>query len=333
MKGNTVVIDNGHAQQCVAWIKDGEIKTSVKPSRIEMGANGFSLAGAKTQTYYDVSSSTKYTVGENVSDPMPLNFKDYAISPMNRVLVNSSIRESGLGGEVSIITGLPFSYFFNNDGEINTKFIGKVKESMAETVLTNDNKPLPFKIANHQVMPESLAAFFDYAITMEEGDLSMKDINRPICIIDMGGGTVDITYIHVNQGSPSIDGKKSGTEQVGVIELKEKLKNKICQQLEIDNLPEAIIDKALKTGFVPYYEEQRDIQGLLTPLKKQMALQIYSIVQKTVGSGAELEGFLCVGGGASLISHELRDLGLKVLDVEEPDLANARGMIKFSLIQ
>lgn len=316
------VVDNGHAQQKCAYFDGGEIKLKISPSRAETGATSMGILNEGTNVY-DIADST-FTVGEDVQNPISLRSAQYAYSEVNAVLVHNSLHAAGFSGQkVVLATGLPYAHYYLN-GKPNLPLINKVKESLQVKVTPRNKTIPPIEIVEHHIFAESTAAFIDFGLDWETKQL-MK-ISRGVCVIDMGGQTTDITVV---DSSLSVDDKRSGSSNIGVLSIRDKLKQYISQKFDVSSLPDSVVDEALRTGVVTLWGQENDVTNEVVLAKRSQFDELIAFINEKIGDGAALDLILFVGGGANLLKDEMSKAKPYIKVPNNAEGANAGGLLKF----
>jgi plasmid segregation protein ParM len=321
-----VAVDNGYADQKIAyWAKDESgnnvIAELLLPSRAQMGAINISIDG-KSSGVYEIDGDA-WTVGNDVTEPESIRGQKYAYSELNTVLVNHSLIAAGFGGKkVRIATGLPFDHFYKNS-EVNGELLNKVKDSLKTKVKPRGDH-LTAIIAAHEIYPESTAAFVDFAVDMKTGEM-ITEIETGLAVVDIGGNTTDITYINPNN---TINTDRSGSRQLGVLNVRDRLGRLIKEHFKVDELRDAQLDKALRTGKCRIFGEDKDVSEQIDSAKRESVKKLMNYVEEVLGDAADLDLVLFVGGGAEILEKVIKEYPhAKVPD--RPQFANARGMLKY----
>jgi plasmid segregation protein ParM len=257
---------------------------------------------------------------------LPTRTDDFPYSDLNLALVYHSLLRAGADGEVSICTGLPFSQYYV-DGSKNRSLIEKKKQSFTRNVIAKNAITTPI-IVEHRICSEGVAGYFDLKYN-QDGSLNNEFddfINSGvICIVDIGGRTTDI----VTMDSDSISFNRSLTVDVGGMWLKDNLTTKIKAKLEVNAIPDKMIDDIIHNNGV-YPRKGIDFTEELKLLKKELADKISSHIKHSVKNTTDLSLIAFIGGGSLLLVDQLRSLYPKDLAkfVKDPVHSNARGMLK-----
>lgn len=330
-----IAVDDGFAETKVFGIIGNErIQFSIH-SAARTGAQGAveSMSKALVHPTYSTEGMI-YTVGANLQNAESARFDDYPFSGMNRAIVHHALRLAAkqvpalLETPITVATGLPlFSYYAG--GRPNHEFIGRKVHSLIQPIQATDGSPVT-QIASHQVFPEGLAAWVDYAM---DDDLAMRDgiDEQTIGVIDVGGRTTDIAVILPGQ---MIDHAHTNSVEVGVQDvlniLADRLNSRFSTQfgmrvaLTPHQLQEAI------TGSVKLFGKPQDVQQELQEAVREVVDRLQREVTKRLGNAAMLDKVLLVGGGAALFA-QLSDLLPNIEIPEDPSFANARGFAKYAM--
>ena len=298
------------------------------PSRIVRGAELISLGEAEDNVY-ETEGGDQYAVSPTLPF-MDTTFRDYAVSDLNRVLIHHALVKAGLGGQrVSIVTGLPVAdYYVAN--QPNREFIQrKIDNLLGRPVFNkNDNVTLAH-VVKHNVVSEAIAAFFDLLLDdqgNQRENIAALVQDGALGFVDIGGKTTDSAVI-INGGS-TVDGRRSGTDNLGGLSLHRAVEQRLKQHFKVGALTPAKVDQAVRTGVVKLYGKDLECAEIVNEEKAALAQQIIAATQRKIGDGADLERVYFVGGGAALLRDHLKDLFPHGEFVEDPQFANARGMLK-----
>lgn len=301
------------------------------PSRVAIGAQVISIGDGSDDNMYDTQEGNTYTVAEGLP-PIDTRFGDYDFSDINRVLVNHALIRSGMGGQpVKIVTGMPVAAYFIGNGP-NADLIERKKSNLTSRGVTNRNPSVKCPaITDASVTSEAIAAFFDLLLGMD-GSINER-IQRmvesgPIAIADIGGETTDCAVI-IN-GGKGVDAGRSGTARIGTLSLNAALEAKLKHHFKLDSLTAAKVEQAAMTGKLNLYREDKDVADIVNQEKRNLAAQIIAEIKRKLRDAADLEGVFFVGGGALLLRDQLIDLYPHAEMVEDPQFANARGMLKIA---
>ncbi len=323
-------LDDGYAFTKVA-LPDGRLLAI--PSRARIGQSGVTWIRAAPQCVFEYhTEGTTYSVGAVDGDPT--HFDGYPISGMNRAIVQHAMQQAGLSGQsVHVVSGLPVGAFYRNDGQQRQRSIQNKRDSLklavepVSTVGASHNESLKVSVAFHEVIPEALAAWYDYLIvTSDDGvTLDADRLSAPIAIVDIGGRTTDYVVVQ-NQGV--IHGS-SGSLNRGMLNVKAQVANGIQVQFDLDNIGELRLSEALESHRVRLHDKDHDVSALVIAAKRELVERLYAETRRQLGQGAELDRILFVGGGSVALAPDIADWFPNQQIADHPAFANARGMLKY----
>lgn len=321
-----VGVDDGYAETNVVVLDEsGGVKLQMSiPSRARAGSFATSVGDFSknkgVSPCYE-TEGTQFTVGD-FKDSETARFDNYPFSGMNRAIIMHALRTAGLSENLlNIGTGLPISTYFKN-GVVNKSAIDMKKESLKKAISALDNSAMP-RIKSHQVFPEGLAAFIDYAID-DAGELRINPNEETIGIVDIGGRTTDIAVVVPYL---TIDHARSGSQDIGVLNLLEALKSAVSEKLNAD-VPLHLIDKALRTRKLIAWGNSHDVGELIDECTKNVFERIVREMDRRFGSAVDITKILLVGGGARVFSNVSAQYPNIVIP-DDPEYANARGFAKY----
>ena len=325
-----VGLDDGYAYTKVA-LPDGRL-VSV-PSRARMGAAGVTWIREEEQRIFEYETEgTVYSVG--AVDGEPTQFDEYPGSAHNRVIVQHALQEAGLSGRsIHMVTGLPVSAFYRNDGQQRRKVIQAKRDGLKLTVepifaKKSSNRPaLKTSIAFHEVIPEALAAWYDFVIvTLDDGvTLDADRLNAPIAIVDIGGRTTDYVVV---QDQGVVHGS-SGSLNRGMLDVKVRVANLIQERFDLSELGEQSISRAVDTKRLRLHGKDHDVSDMVMKAKRELVERLYAETRRKLGLGVELDRVLFVGGGSAALSSDIADWFPNQSIADHAAFANARGMLKY----
>lgn len=282
-----------------------------------MGNEDAGVGGYETQ-------GRQYTVDPDV-DGEDTRFDDYAISPINRVLVNHALHLAGLAGKRVVLgTGLPFQVYFNGDG-VNQKLLDSKVENLAIEVKPLSGASAPI-ILSQMVFAQGLAACIDH-VTDKDGNYRADfDRSAPIAVVDIGGRTTDSVVL---LGGEKVDHSVSGTGNVGISDVYDRITAELRTQFNVSRIRLVTIENAVRTGTIRFRGVEHNIEGIVKAAVSEVGPQIVREVQRRIGDAAEMTEVLLVGGGAPLLEAVMRDHYPHCVVPKDPEYANARGMLKF----
>jgi plasmid segregation protein ParM len=319
-----VAIDDGYAQTKVYGEKpDGTIgkyhmRSSVRPGRYGVG----SISGNGFLGLYETEEGP-FTASEDV-EAESTQFDNFHTSTMNRVLVNHGLVGAGYGGlRVDIFTGLPVADFFGRDGAMDEEKIALKKANLKKPVQLASGSGAVALINSIEVGCQAVAAYYDYAL---DDDLKeIRDTDGAIAIVDIGGRTTDIATVI---GGTRIDHARSGTANIGVLDVYKAVKQGIWAQEKIrDEFPINVIDKAVRTGTIKLYGDEMDVSKIVDEVKSEYLAKLKREIERQISTAAAMNRVVFVGGGSALFT-DIAGTFRNGYVSPDPEFANARGLYK-----
>lgn len=345
-KVHLVADDNGYADHKLAFINGTKIECIKIPTSVQIGGSSLtSVDGTKSGLYnvQDISAGQEggfqtYFCSAAVTQPLNLRNSEYPFSEANRVLMHHALHEAGFHGK-SVVVGvtLPFRDFYTSDGGLNTPYHHRTIENfMLNNVEGQEGGKV--KIDKARVFPEALSAFYDWGLD-DEGNMTpgYEDIDAndgSVLVVDIGGSTTDIVCVTLIDGNLMIDHSRSGTEKVGVLDVKEKI-NEAFQALtgvgHSSVLSQRAISKIMETGMHRSAGREVDMRAQVDQILKTVTHKIVTYLQSKAGSFHDYQAIRFVGGGAVLFGKALKTAVPAATMGDE--FANARGVLKYMLAQ
>ena len=325
---NTVQLglDDGYACTKLA-LENGRLLSI--PSRARIGHSGVTWMQSDQQQIFEYQTQGQvYSVG--AVDGEPTHFDGYPVSDMNRVIVQHAFQQAGLSGRsLQVISGLPVSAFYSHSGERRVKTIKQKTQSLkVEThCLGGTSAPLPACVAFHDVIPEALAAWYDYVIVEQEGGITLDQsrLAAPVAIVDIGGRTTDYVVVQ-NQG---IVHGSSGSLNRGLLDVKTQVAHSIQDAFDLTTVSEQRVAMALESNTIRLHGKEHDVSELIEVARQELVERLYTETRRLLGQGAELDQILFVGGGSAALAIHIADWFPNQLIAAHPAFSNARGMLKY----
>lgn len=318
-----VGLDDGYAFTKIA-LPDGRLLAI--PSRARVGQSGVTWIHEAEQriSEYETEDAV-YSVG--ALDGAPTHFEGYPWSGLNRAVVQHALQQAGLAGKsVHAVSGLPVSTFYRKSGEHRQEAITRKRDSLKHAVHPLSDA-LPAGIAFHEVIPEALAAWYDYVIVeLEDGvTLDADRVSVPVAIVDIGGRTTDYVVVK-DQG---ILHASSGSLQCGMLNVKQSVADGIQERFDLESLSEQLVSQAVEHKTVRLQGKEHDVAALVEAAMREVVERIHDETRRQLGLGIELDSVLFVGGGTVALSEHIANWFPHQAIAEHPAFANARGMLKY----
>ena len=319
-------LDDGYACTKIA-LADGRLLSIPSRARIGHAWVTWIRDGEQRIFEYETEGSV-YSVG--AVDGEPTHFEGYTTSAMNRVIVQHAFQQAGLSGRsLHVVSGLPVSAFYNHNGNRRASAINqKIRSLKIDTRCLGElSAPLSACVAFHDVIPEALAAWYDYVIVTNETGTSLdqKRVSAPIAIVDIGGRTTDYVVV---QDQGVVHGS-SGSLDRGLLNVKTQVTNSIQDAFDLTSISELRISAALETETIRLHGKDHDVSELIHIARQELVERLYSETRRLLGQGAELEHILFVGGGSAALAADIASWFPNQLIAAHPAFANARGMLKY----
>lgn len=326
-----VGIDDGHSDVKVV-LADGTTKKF--PTRIAHGAHAADFPGMETDitVFKVVDSDTTYTSHPflHEEDCIDVRFDGYPESDMNLVMVQNALINSGLAEQnVVVCTGLPVQNHYNSDGHINTEIVDAKIKNLGRPVKAGNLNGA--NIVKSYVATEAMASFIDAIMDMDgkKSNLYQKLTSDTVAVLDIGGKTTDFAVLH--EGGRIVDKRRLGSFQIGILNLKDEIKNFIKSDLKLNSLGIKHIESALNNGKFKYGGSEYDVSSQVEILKEAFVKNILQALDRKLGDLGDVEYILCVGGGSALLKDNLiSKYNGQAVVVDSPEFSNARGMFKIA---
>lgn len=324
LKVLNVAVDDGYAQTKLVG-EDPETGKMVKQiirSSVRQGRSGLSSFNGGGIDQYETEEGDVFTVSNEIESENT-QFDGFHTSQLNRVLVHHALRKSGYAGrKVNLVTGLPVADYFLDD-ERDIEHIEAKTSNLKLGVKGSDGGTMPI-VENVRVGCQAVAAWFDYVL---DDNLEQRaDVRGAVAIVDIGGRTTDIAVV---VGGNAIDHSMSGTENIGVLDVYNGVRKAIRREFKIkEKFPLDQLDAAVRTGEVKLWNKQHNVAELVEAVVGEHERKIAREVERRLGSAANLNAVVFVGGGSALFSTIAGHFPNGVMP-EDPEFSNAKGLYKY----
>lgn len=256
---------------------------------------------------YEVGINSRDALGNyyaRVLDP------EFTKTPNYLALVRGALSYINLPKISLLAVGLPVSLY--------QKRIKGLRERLVGIHPLADDKAV--EIEHVWAVPQPLGGLFYYAHENARWDIAESQVNL---VIDPGYFTVDwIVSI-----GPRINDARCGSFNGGVSEILSRLAKSIGPEIG------AVVDRVEGIEDALINNRKANIFGTEVDLKDHMdGARIYmrealSAIKNSVGSGADINNIIAIGGGSTLFMSAIKEAfpKHKILTVDEPAFANVRG--------
>lgn len=337
--------DDGHYAIKIAVMRPGaDIATFSMPARAWNGkVNSASLTESASSEGLDKlyeSADNEYvtiTADDMLGKYVDTRSNDYPTSTVNRALVHYALRQAGVAGPTSLVSGLPVDRFYA--GEVpNKELIDAKRLNLLKPIRCMADVDVPV-VEKHQVLSEAVAAYFDQRYG-DDGKLNQEfhELAKmaPIAMLDVGGKTLDTAV--VREGGTGLYKEMSGTADIGALSLYDQLNQELRNKFDLNkDVPIKYREYAVQTGKYTLYGKTHDVQAMVDRLLADFADQVRFEVSRRLDDASQFGRTLFVGGGAVLLER-FRDRVFPNLPPEaivipnNPSFANARGMAKAAFL-
>lgn len=181
-----IFCDDGSTNVKLAWVDNGDIKTSVSVNSFRDGWKVDGLGSRKTYNY--ILDGHKYTYDPVSEAAISTTHIEYQYADSNVLAVHHALLNSGLPTqEIALTVTLPISEFYTADCQKNELNIERKIANLMRPVTLNKGEA--FTISSVEVMPESLPAVFTRLVSDNVGEFEKS------LVIDLGGTTLDVGVI------------------------------------------------------------------------------------------------------------------------------------------
>ena len=329
----SVAIDDGYADIKTATGDIGQLRTGTFSTNLARGFRVHTALGAETTEdctgYYVLDDDQRYTAGNWITGE-ETRFDGFHFSPLNRVAVHHGLHMSGVDPNrpVRLVCGLPVRAFFHDDGELRKDDIERKRSNLKKAVqrVSGDNAAT-IQVTDVEVVPQALAAWMDYAYDDQCRERDGNESDSAIGVVDVGGRTTDIAVVI---GGSRLDQARSGTENIGALELMRALSTNLQKRFQFDEpVSRRVCDRVLASGRMKVFGKSEDVSDIINQARAEISAEIGRAVERFLGAGADLDAVLFVGGGVAALPEMTKAVRHKPVEIPEPALSNVRGMWKY----
>ena len=308
------------------------------PAKVVRGSRAISLTGDGSnggvyQVGDDLYTITDALIGNDMIDTRTIG---YPTSDVNRILVHDALIRANLSGkDVRLLTSLPVQDYYRN-GTVNTLLIEQKKANIANTEKLRPMAATPLaNITAQSVVCEGIAAVYDMAINDDGSDntdfykLLEKD---SVGVIDIGGKTIDLAVVFLERGRPQIDLARTKSIDFGMLKVAEQIRNEIQISHKLDEISPRMMARVISEGKMSLYGQDQNMEHEIATALSKVMPSIFDRIRAHWGTGISMSSIVVVGGGAYTLATPIKaGLFSHAVFRDEPEYANARGMLKMGM--
>ncbi|MBZ0154953.1 MAG: ParM/StbA family protein [Alphaproteobacteria bacterium] len=271
-------------------------------------------------------NSKRFFVGERAkfSDfPLQLKTRDWIESDIYAALMISALKRFMEGinlyeiEKIVIVTGLPVNYMRDKE---------KAEQVVLRVFSSIRINPEMVKV---NVIPQPFGAFFHFFFDSDGGVNRNAPHARRFGVLDIGHGTTD--WILVENARNYLE-KASGSVPIGTYTLYDMLCTALMNEYGLDHFTIADAEACIESKQLKVAGQIRNISHIVNNVLEQIGLRITGTVKSKWSSEGEIDLLLLEGGGAELLHHYLSSIAHSTFKAEDPQMANARGYYKRSVM-
>jgi hypothetical protein len=301
---------------------------------------GVNLVGRGADEVVLKIDGNTYAVGPNVSDPIDTRYSSFYTSDVNASLALAALlRMFGDLSDASVdaVFGMPLNVFYNSRGETNHSMIKERAKAWRRhaAVVSPSSMRLPVNgsvFGNLNGASEGVAVYLDYMLN-DEG-VQCQEAEGLVVVVDIGGNTTDLAML---ENGNLIFGGPSTSFEAGALHLYERVANSARDLMGLMRTPPlSAIERAIREegGWLQIGNSRENIRHLVADERRALVNEIIPRIEKTVTRRLdEISLILFAGGTSKLLEEDLRQVQVgnaKVVVVEDPQFANARGYYKLA---
>jgi plasmid segregation protein ParM len=279
----------------------------------------FSLNGSHDM-FITLENGSKWFVGETAvaqsrfaarrEDANWIESKEYY-----RLFLAALATNSKRSSDVQIVTGLPVNYYTKDKNRLANIMTGRHK------VKLNNNNWTTFNVTDVRVIPQPFGTLLAVALDGNGRVYDADYATANVGIIDIGGKTTNL--LSVNRLKEI--SKETASINMGAWDLVRHLKAHLRENYPDIDLRDHEIAQVLKQGWLPYFNQEIDIQPIINELIAPIASAIIAEAGQLWGTAARLGSIICTGGGANIVGPFIENHFRHAWTIEEPEYANVTG--------
>lgn len=335
-----VGVDDGHSCIKVYVGRSGDLQDPIQFKMFSRAKVGIANMGEDDTINRElvVVDGDIYTVNENLPDFESTQNDNYPLSKLIKALVYQAVRNADVGrNKVKIATGLPVSKFYttgmqkmmNKDLLINKKNHLLSMNNVFNKFDASKNLP-QIEFIDHKVFCEANAAYYDVLLDdlgeFTEIAESYELFKYGAAVIDIGGRTTDCVVI--NPGGGSLNAARSGTKNLGILDLMEELRNDLKNKFKWSFISETALNQALRTGIYGAGIKKVDISEMVEAHKESLFKRLEAFIDSTIGDASDVPAIILVGGGSYILGDIIKSKYSNIIIPEDQEFSNARGFYK-----
>jgi hypothetical protein len=325
-------------------VRERRLVTSFIPSVVGVGSTetgALDLAGVvqpgrrRTMPTVVAFDGIEYLVGHGVArfaTPIErMDFRRFTDSPELRALLYASLYPLLNGGshKLALAIGLPVEALADREqaAAIERDMAGWL---LGEHHFAIDGTPALVEIVKAKVKPQPLATWLDWGLNNEGLWQREKELVRaPFLIIDLGFNTLDLYGIENGE----VSGRYTGGEMLGMRRAAEMVINNLRPSKVEMSLHEA--DELVQRGvngkkvWVYVNGSPLEVTAMVRQAVNSLGSEVGRFIDSKVKGGGKFR-ILITGGGGLALGARLLNQYPKATIVDDPVLANARGLAKLA---
>lgn len=313
-------IDDGSTNVKISWIQDGVLKTVVSPNSFRKDWKSAALLRGQSVYNYTIGT-TKYTYDATSDKALSTTHIDYQYDDLNLLAVHHALLQTGIAPcEVEIIVTLPITQYYNPDDcqRNESRIEAKRRNLMRDITL---NKGELFRIADVQVMPESLPAALSHLLNSQVNEFTKS------LVIDCGGTTLDMGVI---VGEFDDVSAIYGNNEIGVAMVTDATRKLLAADSDSSYL---VANELIKRRHdIDFVKSVINDESRIADILERIEIKIQELGDQVAYEAKKFaknpNRVYLVGGGAHLVEQAVRDtyatLGDRVIAIDNPQSALSR---------
>lgn len=299
-----------------------EVVCASFPSIAPQASVGPDLSGGVFQrrnTHVIEIGGVRYEVGKDARLAQDASYgrildPAYSLTDTYLALVRGAIAYMEVPHIDVLVVGLPVNTFEANQAALTARVAGQHRIPNGNDGWRN------VEVADVKVLPQPIGGLFDHAV---RNNLYGRMKSQMNLLIDPGYYTLDWV---VAQGLKMINAR-SGAHSGGMSAVLSAMGEAISRKLGEQLTDYSAIDDALRNGTNPRFFGREFPIAEFIELGKAKARQFVAVLANKVGSGADIDNIVLVGGGANFFRDVLQEKfpNHQIIIASDPMFANVRG--------
>ncbi len=151
-------------------------------------------------------------------------------------------------------------------------------------------------------------------------------------VIDIGGKTIDLAVVYLDNGVPQIDMGRTSSIDYGMLKVQELIRRELMMAYGVDEVSPRALFRVMSQRKLLLSGEEKDVSKEVQAAVLKFMPDLLDRLRSSWGRAQDLFKITVAGGGAHLLASEIKQsLYPHAEAAKEPEFANARGQLKLGM--